>query len=97
MGDGTMGSMSETDIRGLLIKLDGRMDELARDVAKLSHVILEGNGSPPMTVKIATLETKLSLLEGEKREAKIPRHVWLTVMASTIIGIIAIVISLKAL
>lgn len=97
MGDETRGSMSEVDIYGLLIKLDGRMEELAKDVAKLSHVILEGNGTPPMTVKVATLETRVNLIEGEKKEAKIPKHVWLTVMASTITAIVAIVISIKGL
>jgi len=79
----------------LLARLDERTQRMEDKVDKLSHVLLEGNGVPAVTVQVATLNEKVSQLEEEARGYRIPRNVWVGIIFSAIIGILGILAGLK--
>jgi tetrahydromethanopterin S-methyltransferase subunit B len=120
MGEGVseVSGMTEQEMCGLLIKLNERVEMAATLVKQLYHVLLEGNGTPPITVQVATIDTRLSSLEKTAspltvqvatmdtrliameqsgKDYRIPRHVWLGIVVSAIIGLIGIVVSIKNL
>lgn len=89
---------TQTDDNGtvaLLARLDERTERMETKVDKLSHVLLEGNGVPAITVQVATLNEKVSKLEEENRGYRIPRNVWMGIIVSAVIGLIGILASLK--
>lgn len=90
-----MSGMTENDAYGLLIRLNERMEGMARDVEQLKHVLLEGNGSPSLTVQVATINTRLHSLEETNKDYRIPRHVWVGIVVSALIGITGIAIQIK--
>ncbi len=47
----------------VIARIDERTERTESDVAKLTHVILEGNGTPAITTQLATLNLKVSNLE----------------------------------
>lgn len=64
--------MTDEEMLGLLVRLDERTKTMADDVEQLKHVILEGNGTPALTVQVARLDERLDQVDRE-REAKLPR------------------------
>lgn len=83
--------VSNDNARDLLIRIDERTEQTQKDVDLLKHVILEGNGTPPMTVQIATMFTRLESLENDRDESKIPRHVTVGLIVSIILATFGIV------
>jgi hypothetical protein len=55
--------MASDNTRDLLVRIDERTEQTQKDVDLLKHVILEGNGTPALTVQVATLNTRLSSIE----------------------------------
>jgi hypothetical protein len=89
--------MSDDGMRAFLARLDERMksmdergERMEANIEKLKHVLLEGNGSPAITVQVATLDQRLKNLEEDKKDAKIPRHVSVGLIVSIILGVGAI-------
>lgn len=60
--------MTDSDVVELLVRMDERTKQTAEDVDQLKHVILEGNGSPPLTVAVARTEERLTALEATGKE-----------------------------
>ena len=88
--------MTDAEVQALLVRLDERTERLADDVAQLKHVLLEGNGSPAITSQVATLNEKVSNLEEQARDYRIPRHVMVGIAVSAMIGLAGIVANLLA-
>jgi hypothetical protein len=55
--------MANDNTRDLLVRIDERTEQTQKDVDLLKHVILEGNGTPALTVQVATINTRLSSIE----------------------------------
>lgn len=55
--------MATDNARDLLIRIDERTEKTQKDVDLLKHVILEGNGTPALTVQVATINTRLASIE----------------------------------
>ncbi len=47
------------DMKHTLIRLDERGARMELDLGKITHVLLEGNGSPPITTSVATQGVQL--------------------------------------
>lgn len=71
----------------LLARLDERTESMAKDLDQVKHVLLEGNGSPPMTVQVATMYARIVNLEEDKKEAKIPRSITIGLVVSIVLAI----------
>lgn len=78
--------MSE-DTRDLLIRIDERTEQTQKDVDLLKHVILEGNGTPALTVQVATLDHRMRSIEDNKKDTAVPRHVTIGLIVSIVIAI----------
>lgn len=78
-------------MRELLIRLDERMAKLSDDMDQVKHVLLEGNGSPPLTMQVATNKMKIDRLEEERVDKKLPRAAWLGILISTILSVAGLV------
>lgn len=50
--------------------IDNRLALVMEEVKKLSRILYEGNGQPPLTTRIAALEASLSLVRDALREEK---------------------------
>ncbi len=79
-----------SEMKEMLVRIDERTEQMQDDVGKLKHVLLEGNGSPAITVQVATQAERLKVLEEDRRDAKIPRHVTLGLIVSILLGLGAI-------
>lgn len=87
-------SMTDEDVLALLVRVDERTEKVQTDVEKLNHVLLEGNGSPSITVQVATLNEKVGNLEQQANGYRIPRQVWMGIIVSAVIGLTGIVAQL---
>lgn len=86
-----VGLMSEIgDMKVMLVRIDERTEQMQSDVDQLKHVLLEGNGSPAVTVQVATMNERLKSIEESKREDKVPRHVTLGLVVSIVLAGFAI-------
>lgn len=90
-----MGGMSEQEMCSLLIRLEERVKSMAENVGQLHHVLLEGNGSPALTVQVATIDQRLDALEDAAKDYRIPRHVWMGIIISAVIGLVGIAVAIK--
>lgn len=86
---------SERDMLFLELKL--KLEGLDEKVEKITHVLLDGNGKPPMTVRVALLEDHMEQLEDdnseEREDRKMPRAFWVGTIISSIISVVAILVS----
>jgi hypothetical protein len=82
--------MSDEDIKAFMVRMDERWERVEEDLDKLKHVLLEGNGSPAMTVQVALQEQRLRSLEESKKDEKVPRSVWVGLLITSILSIGAI-------
>ena len=56
--------MSDDDrAMAMLARLDEKTDLVVQDVGRLRHVLLEGNGTPALTVQVARLDERVSAME----------------------------------
>jgi hypothetical protein len=63
---------------------------IKEDVEQIKHVLLEGNGSPPMTVRVALAENDLKRLREERDDKKMPRAAWVAIMVSILLALVSI-------
>lgn len=91
--------MSEelSDIRRLLQELVTRQAEhsseqknIKEDVEQIKHVLLEGNGTPAMTVRLAVAENELARIKEDRVDMKMPRAAWVGIVVSIALGIASI-------
>jgi hypothetical protein len=88
--------MSEDDfkeIRGLLQELvtkqalhSHEQNSMKESLDQIKHVLLEGNGSPPMTIQVATMDQRIKQLEEDSDDKKVPRHISLGIWVSIILA-----------
>jgi len=88
--------MDDGDLTALLARLDERTERTEETLEKISHVLLEGNGTPAITVQVATLNAKVSSIEEHIRENRVPRHVWVAIIASIAVAIVSMLVTIKA-
>ncbi len=90
--------MQFNDFRDLLTRMDGRLGRLESDMEDVRHVLIEGNGKPAMTVRMALAENELQRLTGihieERSDRKMPRAAWVAILCSTAVSLAGIVITL---
>jgi hypothetical protein len=55
----------------LIARLDERGRVMAEQIEKISHTLLDGNGSPPLTVTVARLDERLQKLESVDDKKKL--------------------------
>lgn len=79
-----------TMVKELLAKLDGRLERIEEDVSKLKYVIVEGNGQPAMTVRVAVIENELERVKEERTDAKMPRSAWVAIIVSIVLALASI-------
>lgn len=82
------------EMKEMLTRLDERTKELASDVRQMKYVLIEGNGTPAMTVRLAVAENELERLKEERVDKKMPRAAWVAILLSTIVSVVAILASI---
>lgn len=88
---------NDLQVHEMLARIDERTERLVDDVDQLKHTLLEGNGVPAITVQVATLNTEVATLKQQARDYRIPRHVWIGIVISALIGLTGILADLKVL
>lgn len=79
--------MSDEEIKMVIVRMDERWERVEEDLKKLKHVLLEGNGSPPMTVQVATIDQRLKQLEEDRKEQRVPRHISIGIWVSIVLAV----------
>lgn len=64
--------------------------ELKEDVEQIKHVLMEGNGTPAMTVRMALAEKELDRLKEERDDKKLPRTAWVSIVVSVLLGVLSL-------
>lgn len=70
---------------------------LKEDVAQIKHVLIEGNGQPAMTVRLALLENEQKRITEERNDRKLPRSAWVAIVISAIFSIAGIALTVAAM
>lgn len=82
------------ELKGILERLDERTDGMKNDVDSIKHVLLEGNGSPALTVQVATMDTRLKNVEDTQKDEKVnksvPRQVSISIVVSILLGLVGV-------
>lgn len=82
------------EIKGMFNVLDERTKAMKDGLDVLKHVLLEGNGSPALTVQVATIDTRLKTVEEDQKEEKehkaVPRQVSISIAVSILIGLVGL-------
>lgn len=78
------------DVKVMLVRIDERTQKMQDDVDKLKHVLIEGNGTPAVTVQVATMDQRLKQLEEDQDDRKIPRSVSAGIWVSIVLALIGI-------
>ena len=82
------------DFRDLLTRLDGRLERLESDMEDVRHVLIEGNGKPAMTVRMALAENELGRLTEERSDRKMPRAAWVAILVSAVFSFASVLVAL---
>lgn len=77
----------------LLQELKLKLDNLAEDVDQIKHVLIEGNGKPPLTEQVLTSRLKIERLEEERSDGKMPKAFWVGLIVSSLISVGSIIVS----
>lgn len=86
--------MEFMEFRDLFTRMDGRLQRLESDMKDVRHVLIEGNGRPAMTVRMALAENELQRLTEERMDRKMPRAAWIAVMISTFMSLTGVIVAL---
>lgn len=86
--------MQFMEFRDLLTRMDGRLGRLESDMEDVRHVLIEGNGKPAMTVRMALAENELQRLTEERADRKMPRSAWVAILLSTVVSGASVVLAL---
>lgn len=72
--------------------------QLKEDVAQIKHVLIDGNGKPSITVRVALAEQELARViqerTQERNDRKLPRAAWLGILISTILSLAGIALTI---
>jgi len=89
------------EIRGMLSGLCVSQHEhgieqrlLKEDVGQIKHVLIEGNGQPAMTVRLALVENELKRVAEERTEKKLPRSAWVSIVVSAVLSTVGIALTI---
>lgn len=85
--------MTNDERDDLLIELKLKIVNLKDDVDQIKHVLLEGNGKPPLTEQVLTTALHVARLIEERADKKMPRAFWVGLVIPSIISIVAIVVT----
>lgn len=91
-----MSTISNEEVHGLLSRIDERTEFIQDRVDKLAHVVLEGNGTPALTVTVAQNAVRLDALEDHIERKQIPAHVWVSIIASGVIALVVLALQIYA-
>lgn len=86
--------MEFMEFRDLLTRMDGRLERLESDMEDVRHVLIEGNGKPAMTVRMALAENELQRLTEERADRKMPRAAWVAILISALLSLGGIAVAL---
>lgn len=81
------------EFRDLLTRMDGRLERLESDMEDVRHVLIEGNGRPAMTVRMALAENELQRLTEERSDRKMPRAAWVAILISTLMSLAGVIVA----
>jgi hypothetical protein len=79
--------MNDEEIQNIVSRMDERWARIEEDLQKLKHVLLEGNGTPAMIVRVALVEQELKRVNEEREDRKVPRHVSVGLYVSIILAV----------
>lgn len=65
-------------------------EQMRGDIQQIKHVLLDGNGQPAMTVRVALVEQSLDRLKEERDDKKMPRVAWVGIIVSIILALVSI-------
>ena len=82
------------EFRDLLTRMDGRLERLESDMEDVRHVLIEGNGKPAMTVRMALAENELARMAEERADRKMPRSAWLAIVVSSLMSLAGVIVTL---
>lgn len=86
--------MEFMEFRDLLTRMDGRLQRLESDMEDVRHVLIEGNGRPAMTVRMALAENELQRLTEDRADRKMPRAAWVAILVSAFMSLTGILVAL---
>lgn len=66
---------------------------IKEDIDQIKHVLLEGNGTPAMTVRLAVAENELRRLTEERNDKKMPRSAMVGIVVSIVLALASIAAS----
>lgn len=84
------------EFRDLLTRMDGRLERLESDMEDVRHVLIEGNGKPAMTVRMALAENEIARMAEERADRKMPRAAWIAILLSTLMSLAGIAVAVLA-
>jgi len=67
---------------------------LKEDVSQIKHVLIEGNGQPAMTVRLALVENELKRVAEERALRKLPRSAWVGIVISSLFSTMTLAMTL---
>jgi hypothetical protein len=82
------------EFRDLLTRMDGRLERLESDMEDVRHVLIEGNGKPAMTVRMALVEQEQARMIEERTDRKMPRSAWVAIIFSTLMSLAGVIVAL---
>jgi hypothetical protein len=83
------------EIRSLMSVISERSERVVFDVGHLRRVLVDGDGGPSMTVRVALAEQEIKRLSEERNDRKVPRAVWIGIVISTVVSVISIISSVS--
>lgn len=83
--------MTDAERDELLIELRVKLENMAEDVGDLKHVLIEGNGKPPLTEQVLTNKLKIERLEEERADKKMPRAAWIAIVLSSLLSVAGLI------
>lgn len=86
--------MTDNERDMLLTELKTKIEVMHGDLEQIKHVLLEGNGKPPLTEQVLTNKMRLDRLEEERTDKKVPRAVWAGIVISSVLSVAGIIASM---
>ena len=90
--------MSPEELEEVVVEVRLNLVHLNRQVNKLTRVLIEGDGKPPITERVAILDHKVETIEEAidegRTDGKASKAFWIGLVVSSLIGISSMVVSL---
>lgn len=67
---------------------------LKDDLSQIKHVLIEGNGRPAMTVRLALVEKEMERVTQERSDRRLPRAAWLSILISGIFSSVGLAVTI---